>query len=79
MVSKEDVESKLRTVIDPHTGISLVDMGLIKSIEVDGDSVSIKMTLTTPACPMAQMLVEQVREAAASVEGVKKVDVELVF
>lgn len=79
MVSEQDVKKKLKSVIDPHMGISLVEMGLIKSISVKGDSVNIKMTLTTPACPMAQMLVEQVRSAAASVRGVKKAEVDLVF
>ena len=79
MVTEKDVMEKLKTVIDPHTGISLVEMGLIKRVKVKEERVSIKMTLTTPACPMAQMLVEQIRSAAASVKGIKKVEVEMIF
>ncbi len=79
MVEKKDIEKSIKTVIDPHTGISLVEMGLIKSINIKDGIVKIKMTLTTPACPMAHILVQRVREAAASVKGVKKVDVDLVF
>jgi metal-sulfur cluster biosynthetic enzyme len=79
-VNKEKVIEALSTVIDIEIGIDIVSLGLIYKVEIDeDDNVTIVMTLTVPACPMAAMLTEQARGAAASVPGVQKVDLELVF
>ncbi|MGD2178098.1 MAG: metal-sulfur cluster assembly factor [Anaerolineae bacterium] len=53
-------------------GVSVVDLGMIREVEVEGNTVEIKMVLTTPFCPLAGMIAEQVREAAAGVEGVEE-------
>jgi len=63
-IKEETIRSALNEVIDPHTGVSIVEMGLIKEIKIDGASVKIKMTLTTPFCPLAQVLVQQAKEKA---------------
>jgi len=84
MVNPNELERKvleaLKTVIDPEIGISIVDLGLIREITADKDgNVHIKMTLTTPGCPLMNLLLLSAEEAAKSVEGVKSVKVELVF
>ncbi len=70
----------LKGIIDPEVGISLYDLGLFYSIDADEEGkVTIKMTLTAVGCPLQQRFVEEVREKVSQVEGVKAVDVELVF
>lgn len=80
MASEEDVLQILRTVNDPEVGVNIVDLGLIYSTEIHGDTVRIVMTMTTPACPMHSYLTEEVREAILfQDEDVEKVDVQLVW
>lgn len=79
MVTKEEIFKALKEVVDPEIGLSLVDMDLIKEILIDGNKVKVKMTLTTPACPLANMLVADVKRKVESLEGVKEAGVELVF
>ena len=76
----EDIIERLKGVYDPEIPVNIYDLGLIYSIDINKKSiVNIVMTLTAPGCPVADMLIEDVREAALSAEGVKNVDVELVF
>ena len=73
-----DVRAALRQVIDPEVGISVVDMGLIKEIALNGRGVQVRMVLTSPTCPLAGYLVEQVRRKVRSVTGGEPVEVVLV-
>ena len=57
----------------------MLDMGLIKNIDIKGTTVSIKMTLTTPFCPMSNYLVNEVKEKVEEIKEVKKAKVELVW
>ncbi len=75
---KEKVLEALRNCYDPEIPINIVDLGLIYDLKVEDGNVKIKMILTAPACPMRAYLVQQVKEAVLSVEGVKNVDVTLV-
>ncbi|MDI6639677.1 MAG: metal-sulfur cluster assembly factor [Methanocellales archaeon] len=77
MVSKDEVEEALKEVIDPELGVSLVDLNLIKDITIEGDVVRIKMTLTSPFCPLSGYIVNQVKEKVESL-GVKA-EVDLIF
>lgn len=77
MVTEKEIREALRPVVDPEMGVSVVDLGMIRDVEIEGDAVEIKMVLTTPFCPMAGVITEQVREAAAGVEGVKEANVTL--
>jgi len=79
VVTKQDVMKVLKECYDPEIGISLVDLGLIYDVEVKGDKVHIKMTLTTPGCPMHMMMTEDVKEKVGKIKGVKEVNVELVW
>ncbi|HUK12442.1 MAG TPA: metal-sulfur cluster assembly factor [Thermoanaerobaculaceae bacterium] len=80
-LTAEGVREALRPVVDPEIYISIVDLGLIRAIDVapDGAKVKVTMTLTTPFCPEGPMIVEQVKQIAAALPGVKESEVELVW
>ncbi len=70
----------LRDVYDPEIPANIYDLGLIYNVDIDdSNKVSIIMTLTAPGCPVADILVEDVRQAALAVEGIEEVNVELTF
>lgn len=75
-----DIIEAIKTVSDPEIMINVYDLGLIYKINQDehGDLL-IDMTLTAPACPVAGILPQQVANAAAAVEGVGKVQVQIVW
>lgn len=79
MVTEEEVMGVLRECYDPEIPISIVDLGFVKGIDIVGDSVYIKLTLTTPGCPMYKVIGDDVREKVLAIGGVKDVDVEFVF
>ena len=63
----------------PELGKNLVELNLIREINIEDKNVFIKMTLTTPFCPLVNYLVQQVKEKVASLDGVEQVDVQLVW
>jgi len=69
----------LRQVIDPEIDCNIVDLGLIYSIEIQGRSVRIRMTLTTQGCPMHESIAWGVKGAVLSLEEVDDVEVEIVW
>ncbi len=70
----------IKTVRDPEIPVNIYDLGLIYDIDIADDAtVNVRMTLTTPNCPVAEALPEQVRQAAAGVEGVAAATVEVVW
>jgi len=74
------VREALRAVEDPEAGMNIVDLGLIYGVDVRDSSVVVEMTMTTAACPMADMIVDQAHDAIAAIvpDGVA-VDVRLVW
>lgn len=76
MVTKDDVLNALKKVADPHMGISIVDMGLIKNIEIDEENnVSFELIPTNPACMSVMGMAIGSKEAVKKIEGVKDVKV----
>ncbi|WP_339737273.1 iron-sulfur cluster assembly protein [uncultured Sunxiuqinia sp.] len=70
----------LKEVYDPEIPVNIYDLGLIYNIDVDeNNKANVIMTLTAPGCPVADMLVEDTRQAALTVEGVEDAHVELTF
>lgn len=71
----------LRTVYDPEIPVNIYDLGLIYRVELtdDGKALEVDMTLTAPSCPAADYILEDVRQKFESVEGLERVDVNLVF
>ncbi|MGQ9524794.1 MAG: metal-sulfur cluster assembly factor [Armatimonadota bacterium] len=79
MWSEEDIREALKDVYDPEFGISIVDLGLVYGIDVAGDRVTVRMTLTSPACPLGPEIIETVKSVLGALPMVKQVDVELVW
>ncbi|MCD6354624.1 MAG: DUF59 domain-containing protein [Prolixibacteraceae bacterium] len=72
--------NNLKKVYDPEIPVNVYDLGLIYNIDVDkNNNATIVMTLTAPGCPVADVLVDDITEAARSVKGVENVNVELTF
>ncbi len=70
----------LKTCYDPEIPFNIVDLGLIYGLDVDKyGNVKIRMTVTSPGCPVGPWLIDEVKNACLSVPGVKRVDVDLVF
>lgn len=77
---EEKIVEYLKTVIDPEIAVDIYSLGMIYNIDLDDDgNLTIDMTLTAPACPMADMLMQDVQMKMESVAGVKSVKVNLVF
>jgi metal-sulfur cluster biosynthetic enzyme len=79
MVTEEEVTEALTNVIDPELGLDFVELGLVYGVEVDGGTVSITFTLTTPACPIGPMVSEQMDEFVSELDGVEEVIPNMVF
>ena len=76
----ERVLAALKTVRDPEIPVNLIDLGLIYELIVKADgTVYVEMTLTTPACPVAGALPDQVKDAVSGVEGVNDARVKLTW
>ncbi|MBU1072101.1 metal-sulfur cluster assembly factor, partial [bacterium] len=71
--SRNTIIEALRPVIDPELNISVVDLGLIRGVEIEPDdgSVQIDLTLTSPMCPLGPEIVAATRNAALGVDGVR--------
>jgi metal-sulfur cluster biosynthetic enzyme len=63
MATESDIREALRQVLDPEIGVNIVDLGLVYRIEVDGARVRVAMTMTSPACPLADYLKDLVTAA----------------
>ena len=76
----ENIIKALKTVFDPEIPVDIYELGLVYDVQIseDGD-VKVVMTLTTPNCPVAESLPQEVKEKVAAVENVKSVDLELTF
>ena len=79
MVTREQIIEKLKNIFDPEIPVNIWDMGLIYDISISDSQVLIKMTFTSPTCPMMEELLEQVRAAVQSVSGEIPVRVDLVW
>ena len=78
-ITEELILESLRQVIDPELGCNIVDLGLIYNVRIDGPSIVIVMTLTTPGCPMHESISQGVQTVLLGVDGVADVDVQLVW
>ena len=79
MVEQDEILEALTNVIDPELGLDFVELGLVYGVEVDGGTVHITYTLTTPACPIGPQVAEQMQEFVGEIEGVEEVVPSMVF
>lgn len=77
---EEKVVAMLRTVFDPEIPVDIYSLGLIYKIDLDDEgNLAIDMTLTAPNCPAADFIIDDARIKLESIEGVKSVDIRIVF
>lgn len=79
MVTKKEILEKLEEVLDPELGVSIVDLGLIYDVKIEKkkgkkETASITMTFTTPACPLVNVMLEDLKK---KLEELKDIDVEV--
>jgi Mrp family chromosome partitioning ATPase len=77
MVTKEDVMRVLKNVKDPEIGASIVNLGMVRAVEVQGSTVHVEVALTIPNCPLRDAIKDDVIKAASRIEGVAEVEVRL--
>jgi metal-sulfur cluster biosynthetic enzyme len=76
----ETVRKALRAVKDPELNLNIIDIGLVYDVDVNDDGKAmIRMTLTSPGCPAGTEILDDVRRVVADLEGVREVEVELVW
>jgi len=79
-ITKEDVLNALKNVVDFELGLDVVSLGLVYEVEVDDqNNVKVLMTMTSPMCPLAGLILSDAEEAIKKIEGVGNVEVELTF
>jgi metal-sulfur cluster biosynthetic enzyme len=77
--TEKDVLDALKTVKDPELNLNLVVLGLVYDVDVQGDHVHARISLTTPMCPVAEQIVHMAEDAILGVEGVETAKVQLTF
>lgn len=78
-LQEDVVREHLRSVIDPEIGINIVDLGLVYGVDINDGNVTVKMTLTSPACPLGGVIQAQVHQCVKKLPWVKEPKVELVW
>ena len=77
--TEEEVRDALREVLDPEYPVSLVDLGLIRGIEVEGATARIKLTYTCMGCPATDMIQDDIRARLLEMDGIEDVRIEEVW
>ena len=77
---KKQIIEEIRRIYDPEIPVNIYELGLIYDVKVENNNTAkIIMTLTSPNCPVAETLPKEVKDSAMIVEGIEKVDLDLVF
>ena len=76
---KEKVIAEIKKIYDPEIPVNIYELGLIYDIIVNNSEVKVKMTLTTPTCPVAESLPKEVKDSILEIKEVSKVDLDLVW
>ena len=79
MELKDKVIAEIKKIYDPEIPVNIYELGLIYLIDIDKNNVKIKMTLTTPNCPVAESLPKEVKDSVLEIDGVSSVDLDLVW
>ena len=79
MEVKDKIIEEIRKIYDPELPVNIYELGLIYDIQVKDKKAEIKMTLTTPNCPVAESLPKEVKDGVMQVEGIDDVDLKLVW
>mgnify|MGYP006124261263 FL=1 len=77
---KKEIIEEIRKIYDPEIPVNIYELGLIYDVKIENNNTAkIIMTLTSPNCPVAESLPQEVKDSAMQVEGIEKVDLDLVF
>ena len=76
---KDKVIMEIKKIYDPEIAVNIYELGLIYDISVKDRDISVKMTLTTPNCPVAESLPKEVKDSIMAIKEVGKVDLDLVW
>jgi len=77
---KKEIIAEIRKIYDPEIPVNIYELGLIYDVKIENNNTAkIIMTLTSPNCPVAESLPKEVKDSAMQVEGIEKVDLDLVF
>ena len=76
---KEKVIAEIKKIYDPEIPVNIYELGLIYDVSIIEKDVKVKMTLTTPNCPVAESLPKEVKDSIMQINGVDKVDLDLVW
>jgi|TARA_B110000263_G_scaffold226068_1_gene217451 FeS assembly SUF system protein len=77
---KKEIIEEIRKIYDPEIPVNIYELGLIYNVKVENNNTAkIIMTLTSPNCPVAESLPKEVKDSVMQVEGIEKVDLDLVF
>ena len=79
MDNVEHVRELLRQVYDPELGVNIVDLGLVYEIRAEADKIYVRMTLTTPGCPMHDTIAHGVKQLLKEQTAIKEVEVDVVW
>jgi len=75
----KQILKRLEKVMDPEFNISVVDMGLIYKVAEASGKAEITMTLTSPGCPLANLIINDIKKSVLKIKGINRVEVDLVF
>lgn len=78
-ITPEVVVDAIRPIVDPEIGISIVDLGLVYDVEVEGETVRVTYTLTSMGCPVGPLIDQQIQAFVGALPGVSAVDTRIVF
>ena len=76
---KNKVIEEIKKIYDPEIPVNIYELGLIYDISIKNNDVNVKMTLTTPNCPVAESLPKEVKDSIMEIKGVDKVELDLVW
>ena len=79
MVTEDQAREALKRIEDPEVGLNIVDLGLIYDIDIDGSTVNVKMTLTSPGCPVGPQLLGGAKLVLQELDEVEEANIELVW
>ncbi len=80
MELKDQIIAEIKKIYDPEIPVNIYELGLIYDIKVENkNTAKVKMTLTSPNCPVAESLPKEVKDSIMQVEGIDKVDLDLVW
>jgi len=79
MVTKEEILEVLKNVSDPEIGMDVVNLGLVYDIQINGNNVYIKMTMTAPTCPVTPWILSEAQKEVENLADVEAADIELVW